>query len=174
MNMQKTLKISGLMALSLGLVLAATQADARGRRGQGGGQGGHGGMHKGMMRALDLSAEQRTEMEKLRLDMQQDTLELRASLRQKHEELRALWMVDEPSEKAIMAKHRQIEPLQKKLRNQHIKFRLAAHQLLTPEQRSKMADMSKRGRRGGKGCGMGGRGMGGGMGGQGGPGMMGM
>lgn len=169
MNMKKTLKLSGLMALSLGLVLAATQADARGRRGHGG-PGGK-GMHRGMMRMLDLSAEQRTEMERLRLEMQQDTLELRAQLRQKHEELRALWTVDDPSKKAILAKHREIEPLQKKLRNRRIDFRLAVHNLLTPEQRAKMAEMAKRGPRGGMG-GPGGPGMmGGGMGGPGGPGM---
>ncbi len=168
MNTKKTIKITGMLALSMGLLFAASQVDARGRHG--GGMRGHGGpgMHRGMMGMLDLSSEQRTEMERLRLEMQQDTLELREQLRQKHEELRALWTVDEPSKKAILAKHRELEPLMKKLRDRRIDFRLAVHNLLTPEQRAQMAQMAKRGSRGMGGPGMGGPGMMGG-----GPGMMG-
>lgn len=167
MNMNQVAKLSGMMVLSMGLLLVASDADARGRRGKGG-MGGRGGA---MMKALDLTSAQRTEIERLRLDMQQETLDLRSQLREKHDQLRALWMVDSPDEKAIFAKHNEIDPLQKQLRSKMIKFRLAVHQLLTPEQRAKFAELGQH-RRGGRGGMGGGHGMRGGMGGGfGGPGM---
>jgi Spy/CpxP family protein refolding chaperone len=160
-----TARSTTLAVLGLGALLVAGAAQARGpggpsRGGRGDGLGPH------VLEQLDLSNEQRTAIEKSRLAMQQDLVDVKAQLREKKDQLRELWLQDNPSEKSILAKHKEMEPLQTKIRERKIKHRLEVHKILTPEQRTKLRELAKER---GKGRGMG-RGMGpGGRGGMGGP-----
>jgi Spy/CpxP family protein refolding chaperone len=93
--------------------------------------------------------------------MQQDLVDVKAQLREKKDQLRELWLQDSPSEKSILAKHKEMEPLRAKIRERQIKHRLEVHKLLTPEQRTKLrelADERGKGRGMGRGKGRGGPG----------------
>ncbi|MFH1811457.1 MAG: Spy/CpxP family protein refolding chaperone [Pseudomonadota bacterium] len=141
----KMTRMMTLAVFGLGALLLATTAEARGPRGQGrGGHGGKGGMGPQMLEQLDLSNEQRTQIEKSQLAMRQDLVDIKAQLREKKDQLRDLWLADNPSEKSILAKHKEMDPLRNKIRERKIKHRLEVHKILTPDQRAKLGELAKK------------------------------
>ncbi len=108
--------------------------------------------------ALNLTPEQAGQMFDLKQQFMNDTASIRKQLWVKRAEMRALWKAENPDEKAIQAKLKEISPLRDQLREKAIHFRLAA---------KKIAPQAAFGR-GMGGCGMGpggcGMGPGGGMG----------
>ncbi|MBN2358094.1 MAG: Spy/CpxP family protein refolding chaperone [Deltaproteobacteria bacterium] len=115
---------------------------AGGRHGQ-----GSGGFGPRIMAELDLSKEQQTKIENLRIEMEQRTTQVRIELRQKRGELRQLWQAEHPDERAILAKQTEMDPLRQQLRAEGVKFRVAVYEVLTPEQKTKLRDMLQQPRR---------------------------
>lgn len=124
-------------------------AFGRGRMGEGKGAGMR------MMQGLDLSAAQKEQVEQLTQQMKQDLAPVREQLDQKRNELHQLWRAEAPNEQAILAKMAEMDGLRQQVRARNVKFRLAVHALLTPEQKARMAERMGQGR-GGRHHGMGG------------------
>lgn len=130
--------------LVCGALLMTTDALAGGKRhgGAGGGGGGGGGGFGGrIMSELDLSKEQQTKIENLRIEMEKRTTQVRIELRQKRGELRQLWQAEHPDERTILAKQAEMDPLRQQLRAEGIKFRVAAFEVLTPDQKTKLREI---------------------------------
>ena len=143
--MKSKLLIAGTLVLAG--VLLAPEAGARGRgRGLGGGAG-HGdgvGFGQHLAAELELSAEQRGQIDALRDGMCGEVTEVRTALREKRREMRALWTAEQPDEQAILAKHAEMDVFRQQLRTLRVRFRLAVIELLTPEQKAKFIDGFRR------------------------------
>jgi len=157
--MKRFMTIGTVMACAA--LLTATDALAAGK-GQGGKGGGGGGIIGRMISELDLSKEQQTKIENLRIEMQKRTTQVRIELRAKRGELRELWQVEHPDERAILAKQAEMDPLRHQVRAESVKFRVAAFEVLTPDQKTKLREMLEKPARHMRGGRMGGDRMGGG------------
>ncbi len=85
-----------------------------------------------------LTRDQQRKLADLRAALIRRTAVLRAELEVKHTELGQLWRADQPSRQAILAKHVEIDGVQRQLREARVDFRLQALRVLTPEQRAAM------------------------------------
>ena len=158
--MTKSKRYTAIAALA-GLVAFLMAADASAGRGRGKGKRGLG---KRAAAALDLTTEQKVEIQKLRAEMIEDLAPTKAKLGELREQMRKLWEADNPSKKKIMAKHAEMDTYRNKIRARKVQFRLDVLNLLTPDQRAKLKQLkAKRGKRAKRG-GRGGRGGGGGYG----------
>lgn len=135
--MKRFMTIGAVMACAT--LLMTTDALAGGKRGGGGGGGG--GFGGRILSELDLSKEQQTKIENLRIDMQKRTTQVRIELRQKRSELREMWQADHPDERALLAKQAEMDPLRQQVRAESIKFRVAAFEVLTPDQKTKLREI---------------------------------
>ena len=136
------------MALILGGTLllggGLTSLDAMGHRSGHGGHHGmmhHGGHHghslKRMLKALDLSAEQKAKAHELLFESRKQAIALGAELRVARLELRQALVQDEVDRAAIDALVDRIGQSQQKLLQQRVDMHLKMHAILTPEQRAK-------------------------------------
>ena len=104
-------------------------------------------MDDSVLARLELSAAQQVKIETLREAFQQDIAPLRSQLFEKKAELKWLWMqatLDPDRIKSLEGEHHRLIG---KLREKGIDYRLAFHDLLTPEQWSRfisLADARKR------------------------------
>jgi len=166
--MQRSLLISGVVALTLALALPLALA-----RGPGDGpRGDHGAR---MTQALGLSTQQAETMKKLR-DLHQS--EVKATFEQigaKQDALRELWRAAKPDRAKLVTATQEITALEAQLQVKRVDHLLSIQSVLTPEQFQKFLDLGpgmhgpgKRSHRGMRGMGMGpggmGMGPGGGMG----------
>jgi len=88
-------------------------------------------------------------MDALRVAHMKEVLPTQTDLRIKEVELNALWRVDEPDAKKIIAKVKEIGALREKLEIGRINQRFEMRKILTPEQRKAMGKMGMgRGMRG--------------------------
>jgi len=142
------MKRFGIFVAALGiasLVLAASgSANARGR---GPGKRDRGSIGP-IMRHLELTAEQRKQAIHLRAAMQEELVDIHEQLMQKRNELRELWAADQPDEGAILAKMEEMDPLRKQIQQRRVKFRLAVREILTAEQKARLQQLLRDGRRG--------------------------
>ena len=148
------------VAALAGLVAFLMAADASAGRGRGRGMKGLGGR---IARALDLTTDQKVEIQKLKAQMIEDLAPTKAKLGELRAEMHELWKADNPSKKKIMAKHAEMDKHRNKIRARKVEFRLDVLSVLTPDQRAKLKQLAakrgeRRGKRGGRGGG-GGRGM---------------
>jgi Spy/CpxP family protein refolding chaperone len=90
------------------------------------------------IKSLNLSEEQVTEIKKVLLDFQKDTLELRNSLQIKELEVKALLLEPLTEMTKIKAKYEEIAELQVEIRVKTIERYLEIKGLLTPEQQAKL------------------------------------
>ena len=138
------------------LVAGLAVVPSAGARGEGK-HHGEGGMHHGegmgqaMAKALELTPEQQAQVKALREQMKQDLAPVHAQLQQKHQEMEALWKAENPDERAILAKHAEMDPLMAQARARMVHFRVQMHALLTPAQRAKAVELRAQHPRGGPG-----------------------
>ncbi len=126
MKVRKHLKTIVLLTLAVSL-LGATSALAQ--RGMGGGCGMGGGMGKrGMM--MNLTPEQASQVFDLRHKFMNDTAELRKSMMVKGAELRQMWKAEQPDEKAIQAKVKELTALKGQFMEKAVAQRLAMKKLV--------------------------------------------
>jgi|GEM_PF-2003706 len=90
------------------------------------------------IKSLNLSGEQVTEIKRVLLDFQKNTLELRNSLQIKELEVRALLLQPLTEMTKIKAKYEEIAGLQVEIRVKTIERYLEIKGLLTPEQQAKL------------------------------------
>ena len=83
---------------------------------------------------LNLTPEQKTQLQTLRDNFRKDTVLLRNNIKVKRLELRTLWTVPKPEKDKIIAKQKELNDLRTQLQMKFIDFRLAARSYLTPEQ----------------------------------------
>ena len=118
------LSVAVLLALGLSLTLGfASWADSGGMRGH----WGHWG-HQGKF--ANLTPEQAGKLFDLRQKFLDDTASLRKEKVVKRAELRALWRAENPDEKQILAKLKEINAIQAKLQEKFVPFRIEVKKLL--------------------------------------------
>jgi len=144
--MNKGAKVSLLVALSLTLVLglaayAWTQPMGMGK--------GHGPGHK-----MNLTPEQAGKLFDLKEKFRSDTVNLRKAMLIKRLEMKALWKAENPDEKAILAKQKEINGLRDQMAEKMVPFRLEAKKI-APQAAFFGMGMGRR-HGGGMGMGMGG------------------
>jgi len=121
---RKKLSVAVLLALGLFLGLAfASGGQPWGMKGQGG-QGGHGG------KFANFTPEQAGKLFDLRQKFLDDTSSLRKDMVVKRAELRALWRAENPDEKQILAKLKEINAIQAKLQEKVVPFRIEVKKIL--------------------------------------------
>ena len=121
---RKKLSVAVLLALGLFLSLAfASWAQPWGMKGHGG-HGGHWG------KFANLTPEQAGKLFDLRQKFLDDTASIRKDMVVKRAELRALWRVENPDEKQILAKLKEINAIQAKLQEKVVPFRIVVKKIL--------------------------------------------
>lgn len=83
---------------------------------------------------LNLTPEQKTQLQTLRDNFRKDTVFLRNNIKVKKLELKTLWTVPKPEKDKIIAKQKELNDLRIQLQMKFIDFRLAARGYLTPDQ----------------------------------------
>ena len=134
----KKLTVTVLLALGLFLSLALTSwAQPWGMKGHGG-QWGHCGHHG---KFAKLTPEQAGKLFDLRQKFLDDTASLRKDMVVKRAELRALWRADNPDEKQILAKLKEINAVKAKLQEKVVPFRIEVKKILPkrPEHKKQLS-----------------------------------
>jgi Spy/CpxP family protein refolding chaperone len=149
------MKKLGMFAFAL--VMAASNAWAFGG-GCGMGMGPGLGMNPQWASNLNLTAEQKTQLQARHEAFAAEIEPLRNEMFTKREELRQLWANPNPDQAMISAKQREIRELQGQIQDKATQQRLGCLEVLTPEQREKLGTLTaqcgwKGGR--GRGCGQG-------------------
>lgn len=153
---RQTLILSLTSILLLSLVLFAQPG-----RGPGGGQGAPGG--RWMERALDLSAEQESKIEDLRLQHQKQMLPMRSKLESLQTDLHLAMTADTFDKGKAEKIVNDMQKVRTEMQMSRVLHQQAVRSLLTPEQRKKfdLHILSRKGPRDGRGFGQGdGRGFG--------------
>jgi Spy/CpxP family protein refolding chaperone len=97
-----------------------------------------GGGLREKIKLLDLTAEQRENMENMRIELQRKIIPIRAQIELKQLDMRSAMKADKPGEAAILKIAREIHDLEFQIKELEIRQKLAFHSLLTPEQRKKL------------------------------------
>jgi zinc resistance-associated protein len=147
--MKKTIVIA--LSLVLGLALLATVALAWGPGfgpgfGPGLGRGpgrGFGGPAFGSPPIPNLTAEQSAEIQTLRDGYLKEVEPLQEQLYAKRQELRALWLTENPDQAAISAKQKEMADLQTQLRDKATNLGLEVRKALTSEQLAQLPAFSQ-------------------------------
>ncbi len=150
--MRKTNKMSDIVAVTLGVLAAATIGQAvahAGQRGMGMGMG----MKGGLPPIPDLTQEQKQKITDLKNGAIQQTAPLHDEMAGLWNGLKTLWTADALDRDAISKRLGEIDAVHRKVRDVWADFFFKVHDILTPAQRTWLAQHH----------GKGGRGMGGGM-----------
>ena len=100
------------------------------------------GMNK-MFQELNLSPEQQESIKAIREESKQNNSSLRQEMRQAQEEMRKLMAISDTSDSKLRQQHEQIQSLKQKLGTQRFETMLKIRQVLTPAQRTKMAQLKQ-------------------------------
>ena len=153
--MKKTTKWTMTAMVLLFAATIATSAFGFGwGRGPGSGSGPCGGDFA-RFAGLELTAEQKVQIEALRNEQLQATGSLREEMFAKRDAVRQLWLAPTPDQDAILAAQREMRALRDQLQDKMTAFRLKALNVLTPEQREKLQSARPAGRGFGRGRGAG-------------------
>lgn len=106
---------------------------------------------KAPMAALELTAEQRTKMESLKLAQAKQMAQLRADLKVARLDLRAAMRRDEPDAAEVKARVAAVNSARSLILESRVNHRLKVNSVLTTEQRTRLREMRRD--RSGKGCG---------------------
>ncbi|HOG07771.1 MAG: Spy/CpxP family protein refolding chaperone [Syntrophales bacterium] len=132
-------KLTIAMTTLLLVTLLATTAFAWGRGwGRGPGAAYCNGPEDRAFSQLNLTAEQTAKIKALREVHLKDVTPLREKVFSKRNELRILWLKDNPDEAKILAVQKEMRALRDQLADKRTSHRLAAFKVLTPEQQQKM------------------------------------
>ncbi len=125
----KKLSVTVLLALGIFLSLALTSWaqpwGMKGHRGQWGHYGHHG-------KFANLTPEQAGKLFDLRQKFLDDTAGLRKDMLVKRMELKALWRTENPDEKQILAKLKEINAVKEKFQEKFVPLRLQVKKILPP------------------------------------------
>jgi Spy/CpxP family protein refolding chaperone len=130
--MVKRLAMTSLLAAALALPSFAQQESAPDpgmRQGRGPVQ-----QRNTLMKQLNLTDQQQTQMQKLRLDMQKKEVALQGKVRLLRIELKELFLADDPEKNAIEKKMKEISDLQHQEKVASLEHLFAVKTVLTPEQ----------------------------------------
>ncbi|HSB07190.1 MAG TPA: Spy/CpxP family protein refolding chaperone [Thermodesulfobacteriota bacterium] len=119
---------------------------------------------QGPGKALNLTAEQKTNLNELRTKFREENAQLIGAVVTKRIELQSLWSNPKADAKAISDKEKELRDLRNQIMEKGVQMKLEARKFLTPEQIAQFGEHRGWGRGGmmGQGHGMGmGRGMGG-------------
>lgn len=105
------------------------------------GRRGKRGMKK-IFQELNLTTEQQQRIQAIRQESKENNSSLRQEMRQTKEEMREL-MANDTSDNELRQQHEKIQNLKKELGNQRFETMLKIRQVLTPEQRTKMAELKQ-------------------------------
>jgi Spy/CpxP family protein refolding chaperone len=95
--------------------------------------------HRGILRKLNLSDEQRAKMEDLWVSVQREVRPLREKMFDASVELRRLWLEASPDEHKINAAQKEIRKVRETISDKMTSMRLEMRNILTPEQNKKLA-----------------------------------
>lgn len=110
------------------------------------------GLNSHLASALNLTEEQRAEIEARHEAFLQEINPLRNQLFSRKMEMRDLWGQGNPDQDEISMKQRQIQAIQNELQEKTIRYRMECRGLLTPEQQEKLGmTVAHHGSRGGTG-----------------------
>jgi Spy/CpxP family protein refolding chaperone len=90
---------------------------------------------------MNLTPQQHKQIAELKLAEKKLVAPAKAELSIKKDELKMLWMSDNPNRKDILAKQDEINAIHKKIQEAKVDFRLGMMKILTPEQQKKMREM---------------------------------
>jgi Spy/CpxP family protein refolding chaperone len=96
-----------------------------------------------MIRELNLTDQQKNELDKLRLENQKEMIRLRADLEILHIDLETLLDEKEPDKAKIYAQLDKINDLRNEMSKKHIDFVLKRRAIFTPEQWDKIKNLMK-------------------------------
>ncbi len=115
---------------------------------QQGRRGGYGGM-KNVLEQLDLTPEQSQKIDAIHEQFHSDNETLFQEMRTNHQELRSL-LASDASPETLRQQHQKIQDLRQQLGTNRFETMLQVREVLTPEQRTQMAELmeQRRGRRG--------------------------
>lgn len=134
-----------LTTLALGLSEARAEGAPQGGEGRRQKQGlrarGHAPALKRLAAELQLSPDQRQQIQGLRQEMRRDLADEQAQLRQLGDQLRAAWQAPEPQGGRILELRRQVNAVHGTIQARRVQFRLSVYRLLTPEQRVRLQQM---------------------------------
>ena len=110
--------------------------------------GGHGGMKK-VLEQLNLTPEQSQKIDAIHEQFHSDNETLYQEMRTNHQEMRSL-LASDASQEELRQQHQKIQGLRQQLGTNRFETMLQVREILTPEQRTQMAELMKqqRGRRG--------------------------
>ncbi|MEM7552869.1 MAG: Spy/CpxP family protein refolding chaperone [Cyanobacteria bacterium P01_A01_bin.84] len=139
-------------SVNSGLIAQAetNSTESEGKRGRGGGK------MKKMLEQLNLTTEQQEQIKSIREKYKEGNQGLRQQIREAKKEMQSL-MASEASDNDLRAKHKSIQGLKQQMGEKRFDMMLEIRQVLTQEQRQKLAEMkqqrwerrsSRRGRRG--------------------------
>jgi zinc resistance-associated protein len=120
----KATKMSLVVLLTLALTVGLAASSWAGPWGHGGGGGMGGGMGCGMMGAMNLTPEQAGKLFDLKEKFRNDTAQVRKQMIVKRTELAALWKAENPDEKAITAKQKELNALRGQMQEKSVAFHL--------------------------------------------------
>lgn len=153
--MKKTTKWTMTVMVLLFAAAIATSAFGFGwGRGPGFGSGPRGG-DLTRIPGLELTADQKAQLETMRDAHFKEIEPLREQMFTKRDELRKLWLDADPDQAKIRAAQQEMSTLRDQLQDKMTAFRLEALKVLTPEQREKLKSAAPAGRGFGPGRGMG-------------------
>ncbi len=123
-------------------------------RGPGFGSGSCGGDFAGVP-GLELTADQKAQLEAMRDAQFKEIEPLREQMFAKRDAVRKLWLAPTPDQAKILAAQKEMRTLRDQMQDKMTAFRLEALKVLTPEQREKLQSAASTGRGFGPGRGMG-------------------
>ncbi|MGB3340714.1 MAG: periplasmic heavy metal sensor [bacterium] len=96
------------------------------------------------MQMLDLSDEQRGEIENSKYELEKKTIQLRADIQLKHLDLQREMKADNLNRSKLMNLTQDISNLELKIKQLKIDQKLKIHSILTPEQRLQLKDQPRK------------------------------
>jgi zinc resistance-associated protein len=158
--MKKATKVTMTAVAMLFVAVFATSAFGFGwGRGPGCGYGPSGRGDFAVFAGVELTAEQKAQIQSMRDVQFKETAPLREQMFAKRDEVRKLWLEANPDQAKITAAQKEMRLLRDQLQDKMTAFRLDALNVLTPEQREKMKSaIAGRGFGPGRGMGPGGPG----------------
>lgn len=142
--------VKGMFVLTIFLFVAMVISPALAQRGQGGRDTGYGEDFSAVP-GLNLTAEQKNELEALRESYRRDASPLLEMLYEKKASLRSLWLERNPDQAKIGAAQHEIDVLRNRLREMDMHYRRSLGEVLTSEQRETLRAYGRPGRSDGSG-----------------------
>lgn len=106
------------------------------------GRRGKGGMKK-IFQQLNLSSEQQERIKAIRQESKESNSSLHQEMMQAKEEMNKLMATSNTSDSELRQQHEKIQSLKQQLGNKRFETMLKIRQVLTPEQRTKMAELTQ-------------------------------